>query len=204
LAGEVHRRIPDDLLSAAAELLGRIHDVDARELDVPIGLRRLSAMHRDMLLDFPNQDHAEWVRARLERVDRYFPPVDDPRRGRWSAIHGDFSATNVVVGPEREISVIDWETATIDDPMLDCGMSGLSMFVSDGRVDHDRLHLFVDGYEKSGRTVDHEMLMAGVEYAAVIVAFHRYRRHNIRFPNAARKDYYRQMVDFVEQEFPDR
>lgn len=204
LHGQTLRQLPDELLPAATEMLGRIHSTEAAGLNVPIGLRRLSPALRQIIHDFPNQEHARWIRHRLNLLDPFFPPEDDPRRDRWTLIHGDFTPSNIVISENGEqMWTIDWETATIDDPMLDCGMSAMNMCVVDGHLSPQRLKLFAEGYRRSGRQFEGDRIRSSVEYAAVIVAFHRYRRHNIRFPNPERKDYYRLMVDFVEQEFPE-
>jgi homoserine kinase type II len=204
LPGQTRGQIPDELLPAATEMLGRIHRIDPAGLDVPVGLRHLSPALREILPDFPHQEHARWIRRRLDRLDQYFPPAADPRRDRWTLIHGDFTPSNIVISATGEdMWTIDWETVTIDDPMLDCGMSAMNMCVADNRLSPQRLKLFAEGYRRSGCWFEEDRIRPSVEYAAVIVAFHRYRRHNIRFPNPERKDYYRLMVDFVEQEFPE-
>jgi homoserine kinase type II len=204
LPGQTLSQLPDDLLPAAAQMLGRIHSTDPAGLDVPVALRRLSPALRRIAEDFPNQEHARWIQRRLDRLDHFFPPRDDPRRDRWTLIHGDFTPGNIVIGENsQQMWTIDWETVTIDDPMLDCGMSVMNMCVTDNHLCPNRLTLFADGYRRSGRPFEDDRIRPSVEYAAVIVAFHRYRRHNIRFPNPDRKDYYRLMVDFVEQEFPE-
>lgn len=200
LPGDTLRAFPEGLLPTAGTLLGRIHSTKRDGLDVPVGLRRLSPQLREILADFPDQAHAGWIRHRLERLDAWFPPEDDPRRPRWTLIHGDFTPSNLVVEDGR-LSAIDWETVTIDDPMLDCGMSALNMCVTDGHLDPVRIRRFAEGYRASGREFEDDWIRPAVEYAAVIVSFHRYRRHHIRFPNPARKDYFRIMVDFVEREF---
>lgn len=204
LPGETRGQIPDELLPAAARMLGRIHCADVAGLDVPVGLRRLSPALRQIIDEFPNREHAAWIRHRLNRLEHFFPPEDDPRRDRWTMIHGDFTPSNIVIAETGDpMWTIDWETATIDDPMLDCGMSAMNMCVVDNHLSSHRLKLFADGYRRSGRPFEDDRIRPSIEYAAVIVAFHRYRRHNIRFPNPERRDYYRHMVDFVEQEFPE-
>src|SRR5262249_25967679 len=159
-------------LPAAAGLLGRIHNSDPEQLDVPVGFRRLSAEHREMLEDFPNQDHAARVRDRLRRLARVFPPFDDPPRNPWAPVPRALIGPNIVIKRDGELGAIDWETTTIDDPMLDLGMSVMNMCMVDSGLDDSRLRLFVEGYRKSGRDVEQELLRPGVEYAAVIVAFH--------------------------------
>ncbi|WP_305783965.1 phosphotransferase [Symbioplanes lichenis] len=200
--GRTLRRLPDATLITAAGLLGRIHGVATGGLEVPVGLRRLSPQLRNLLADFPDQTHARWIRGRLARLDPYFPADGGPRRAAWTVIHGDFTPSNIVVTDDDRLFAIDWETVTVDDPMLDCGMSVLNMCVTEGRLDSARLRLFAEGYRSSGRRFEDDWIRPAVEYAAVIVSFHRYRRHHMRFPNPARFDYFRIMVDFVEREFP--
>jgi Ser/Thr protein kinase RdoA (MazF antagonist) len=203
IPGQTRTQIPDELLPTAAELLGRIHQTELAGLDIPVGLRRLSPALRQIIDDFPNLDHARWLRNRLKRLDHFFPPDEDPRRAQWRLIHGDFTPSNIIVSEtEDKMWAIDWETVTIDDPMLDCGMSVMNMCVVDNHLSQRRLSLFAEGYRRSGCLFEEDRIRPSVEYAAVIVAFHRYRRHNIRFPSLERKDYYRRMVDFVEREFP--
>jgi len=201
LNGETTRVVSRRTLPAAGRLLATIHAVVPTGLDVPVGSRRLSAVHREMLEDFPNQQHAAWVRDRLCRIDEYFPPLGDQRRSQWTTVHGDLNGPNIVLSPDGSLFAIDWETATVDDPTLDMGMSALDMCVTDGALDRSRLELFAHGYQQVGRTIDEELLIRAVEYASVIVAFHRYRRHNIRFPNPEKRDYYQVMVNFAEREF---
>jgi len=207
LPGETRDNLSDELLPRATQMLGMIHNLSPENLEVPIGLRHLSLSLRDIIGTFPNTEHVRWLRHRLARLDDFFPPEDDPRRDRWTLIHGDFTPSNIVISEGQDddsaLYAIDWETVTIDDPMLDCGMSAMNMCVIDGRLSPQRLKLFGEGYRRSGRVFEEDRIRVSVEYAAVIVAFHRYRRHNIRFPNPARKDYYKQMVEFVEREFPE-
>ena len=57
------------------------------------------------------KDTADWLRANM------------PSAGPTGLIHGDFSLANVLVQPNAkpEVYVIDWELATIGDPLLDLG-----------------------------------------------------------------------------------
>ncbi len=48
-----------------------------------------------------------------------------PAMGAPGIIHGDFSLYNVLIAPERPVrlaAIIDWDTATIGDPMMDLGL----------------------------------------------------------------------------------
>ncbi len=70
-----------------------------------------------------------WLDARLEEVaalDRAALWLRDhqPPDGRAALIHNDFKYDNVVLDPEdlgRVVAVLDWEMATLGDPLMDLG-----------------------------------------------------------------------------------
>lgn len=74
--------------------------------------RWLAQYDRSATRVLPNvQETTDWLRA------------NTPSSGPTALIHGDFSFANVLVrpGPQPEVHVIDWELATIGDPLLDLG-----------------------------------------------------------------------------------
>jgi homoserine kinase type II len=202
LPGRTYDDLPARHLGAAGGLLAALHGCDVADLDVPVGNRRLHAALRAVLDDFPNQAHADWIRHRLARLDQSFPDPDTARRPQWRIVHGDFHGPNIVVAASGRLAVIDWETATVDDPMLDVGMAVVGLCGSGGRLDQSRVRRFLAGYAASGGVVEPRLLGPAVEYAGVILAFHRYRRHHMRFPDPTRHGYFQEMVTFVEREFP--
>jgi aminoglycoside phosphotransferase (APT) family kinase protein len=75
-----------------------------------------------------------WVRQYGVIRDRELPHVDDvvvalresmPQSSGASVVHGDYRIDNVMVGlddPSRIAAVLDWEMATLGDPLADLGM----------------------------------------------------------------------------------
>ena len=64
----------------------------------------------------------------------------------------------------------------------------------------ERLCLLLQGYREE-RSLSGESLAdlpMEIVHAAVIIAFHRYYRHNVRFPNPDCRDFYKAMTGFVE------
>jgi aminoglycoside phosphotransferase (APT) family kinase protein len=87
------------------------------------------------------------------------------RPAHWSAgiIHGDFHFANVIFDPERPrlAAVVDWELATIGDPLLDLGhllatwpvqFATLAGFRPAGLPSRDEVLAEYAGF---GRSVDH-------------------------------------------------
>jgi aminoglycoside phosphotransferase (APT) family kinase protein len=72
--------------------------------------------------------------------------TDVPASQRASVVHGDYRLDNVLVGPDQQIrAVLDWEMATLGDPLCDLGLlpvyaapvPGVAGVVSDGRGPHN-------------------------------------------------------------------
>jgi aminoglycoside phosphotransferase (APT) family kinase protein len=118
---QLRRRLSEALIDTLATL----HAVDW----VAIGLGSLGR---------PEGFLARQVRRWAERYDRVKTRENSmiPRLGRWLAahtppspaavlIHNDFKLDNVVLGtddPSRPVAVLDWELATIGDPLVDLGV----------------------------------------------------------------------------------
>ncbi|CAG6393075.1 phosphotransferase [Streptomyces cocklensis] len=197
IAGEVEDPLPSALLPAAGELLATLHGLVPEGLDLPVGTRRLSAEHRAAAGDFPDRDFAAWLDGRLAEIGRH----EAGHRRPHTAIHGDLFADNLIVRPDRRLSVIDWETASLDDPLLDLGMAAVGLCQdAAGHLSTERLRLLLHGYNslRPLTAEDRAELPVEIVHAAVIIAFHRYHRHNVRFPNPDRATYYRLMVAFAE------
>ncbi|NJQ01163.1 phosphotransferase [Streptomyces zingiberis] len=195
IEGQALDQLPSELLPAAGMLLAEVHAVPTGDLGLPVGARRLSDEHRAAVDSFADRDFAHWLNGRLQGV------LATPTEGRRPVlVHGDFHADNLVVHPDNQLSVLDWETATIDDPLLDIGMALAGHARVDGALAPGRAMQFVDGYCKvRGLTeTDLRQLPTAVEHAALILAFHRYYRHNVRFPNPAKARIHQELIGFVE------
>ena len=135
----------------------------------------------------------------LARLHTLAPEADSLRAP--CLIHGDLFDDNVIVRDDGGLSVLDWETLSLDDPLLDLGMAAVGLAQDEaGLLDTDRLHTLLGGYEKQRPVPGSEgaLLPLEIEHAALIIAFHRYYRHNVRFPNPERATYHRAMVRFTE------
>lgn len=92
----------------------------------------------------------QWLRANL-------PPCDEP-----TLVDGDYRIGNMIVGDHAIHAVIDWELATIGDPIRDLGYTTLDYlagkFLKRGRFLCNGLmetEPFLRAYEQvSGRTID--------------------------------------------------
>lgn len=194
--GEVHDPLPDDLLSPAGRLLARLHGVPTDVPGLPVRTRRLSTKLEAEIDHFPDRGFAQWLTQRFQHVHAR----EDEMERSSVVIHGDLFADNLLVSPERELFVIDWETASLDDPLLDVGMAIVGLARIDGTLIPHRAQKLVDGYSdiRPLRAEELATVVTETEHAGLIIAFHRYYRHNVRFPDAQKAHIHQELVGFVD------
>ncbi len=107
------------------DVLARLHDVDAEEVGLG-GLGRPEGFAARQVRRWRRQweaskqrelDAIDEVAARLERAV--------PVNARTGVVHGDYSFNNTMwhrAEPARMSAVLDWEMATLGDPLTDLGM----------------------------------------------------------------------------------
>lgn len=199
IQGEVRQPLPLPLLPEAGRILAQLHALTPESEgldDLPVGTRRLSAEQLDVIPQFADREFASWLAARLKRVRN---AEADNERSRKVA-HGDLFADNVIVRDDGTLSVLDWETVSLDDPLLDLGMAAVGLAAEDDVLVPERLSALVTGYQDlaSLSEADAAALPLEIEHAACIIAFHRYYRHNVRFPDPSKSTYHLKMIKFVE------
>ncbi|MBQ1157081.1 phosphotransferase [Streptomyces sp. A73] len=107
---------------------------------------------------------------------------------------------NVVVRQDGHLSVLDWETISLDDPLLDLGMAAVGLAQDAGNLAPARLDALLSGYPDIAPLSDEDAAALPMEivHAALSIAFHRYYRHNIRFPDPAKSSIHNEMLQFVD------
>lgn len=187
--------LPERLLPAAGGLLAALHNLPTSLPNLPTGTRRLSPEHHTRIAEFEDKTFAAWLTEQLDIVQKH-----EARHHRSLVIcHGDLFADNLIHRPDDSLAVIDWETVSLDDPLLDLGMAAVGLAQRDAQLSPRRLQLLVDGYTQIRPlpAEDLEALPIEITHAALIIAFHRYYRHNIRFPNPTKANIHHEIVDFV-------
>ena len=104
------------------EALGRLHRVDWLAAGLG-GLGRPEGFHQRQV--------DRWSRQLASYEGRDLPGIETvmawlesnlPKDSASTIMHGDFHMLNVLIAPEppgRVVAILDWETATIGDPLLD-------------------------------------------------------------------------------------
>jgi aminoglycoside phosphotransferase (APT) family kinase protein len=111
-----------EIAFAMVDSLARVHDVDWRS----VGLHDLGRPER-----FLERQVERWSRQLASYEGRTLPGIHEvmtwlernrPRDFEPTLMHGDYHMLNVLIGadaPGRVVAIVDWETATIGDPLLD-------------------------------------------------------------------------------------
>jgi len=199
IEGEVRQPLPIPLLPEAGRILAMLHSLPPQSPGlggVPAGTRRLSDDHRAAIPHFTDTDFAAWLTDRLDRTGAVEAGNERPR----TIVHGDLFDDNVIVREDGRLSVLDWETISLDDPLLDLGMAAVGLAQEGGVLVPERLNALVTGYQEVAplSEADTAALPVEIEHAALIIAFHRYYRHNIRFPDPAKSTLHIEMIKFVD------
>ena len=134
LGPEGRRALSEALVDALAELhgldveehgladLGRPEDYVERQ--VAGWTERYRAARTD---EVPSVERAaDWLAARLGKAAAEGSPGDPPSARRAALVHNDFKLDNLVLDPAeptRIRAVLDWEMATVGDPLMDLGSS---------------------------------------------------------------------------------
>lgn len=191
--GHVAEVLPSDLLAAAGERLAALHLMPVDLPGLPEQTRRLSQRHQAKLEIFSDRDFAGWLEDRLRRLH----PLVTAQSSVM--IHGDLYPDNVIIRPDRSLALIDWETASLDDPLLDLGMTIVGLGCVTGVLVPQRAADIVAGYARLRplSTAERELLTSMTEYAALIIAFHRFYRHNLSRPDAQHADRYKEIMGLV-------
>ena len=128
------------------DTLADLHDLDPDSL----GLQDFG--HPEGFLD---RQVRRWGQQLERSRSRAIPGIEElaaslaatvPATQRASIVHGDYRLDNVIVGPDQRIrAVLDWEMATLGDPLCDLGLlpvyasptRGVAGVVSDGMGPHN-------------------------------------------------------------------
>ena len=124
---DFHQMAPDEQASVAArfmEALGRLHAIDARDLDLP-GFERPTTAPEHATVDLDRWEELARQSCWDEPLVRYaFSRLRAGAPGevqRTVLVQGDTGPGNFMALPERITGLIDWEFSHIGDPMDDFG-----------------------------------------------------------------------------------
>lgn len=124
-----------------ASALAAVHQIDGPS-DVCAGLpRRVDAVSR-LLAEPPPRELDETLREGFLRdlLAAHWPP---PEPNRLVLLHGDFWVGNLLWRDDQIVALIDWEEASVGDPLADVATTRLDLLWAFGR---EAMTAFTDHY----------------------------------------------------------
>jgi aminoglycoside phosphotransferase (APT) family kinase protein len=160
------------LSAELVDVLAALHAIDAREVGLgglgrPEGFlarqvaRWAKQWELSKMRDLPAIDELlSWLDSRVEGL-----PADLP----WSIVHGDYRLDNAIVDPvePRIRAVLDWEMATLGDPLMDLATMLIYWSRPGDELRHQiRFAAFVtdrDGFWERGQLVERYAERSGLD-----------------------------------------
>ena len=117
-------------------------------------------------------------------------------------LHGDLFLDNTLFDGDRLVAILDFEEGCYDTLLIDVGMTLIGCcYTPQHELNLEATHRFLDAYNTRRPLTEEEWehLDCFVHYAALSIAFWRFRQFNIRRPDALRADTYQEMITRSEQ-----
>ena len=117
-------------------------------------------------------------------------------------LHGDLFLDNTLFNGDQMVAILDFEEGCYDVLLIDVGMTLIGCcYTPAHELNLEAAHRFLDAYNAvrplTAREWEH--LDCFVHYAALSIAFWRFRQFNIRRPDTHRANTYQEMITRSEQ-----
>ena len=124
-------------------------------------------------------------------------------------LHGDLFLDNTLFDGDQMVAILDFEEGCYDTLLLDVGMTIIGCcYTPEHRLNLKAVQRFLEAYNARRSMTESEWqhLDCFVHYAALSIAFWRFRQFNIRRPDAQRANTYKEMITRSTewQSLPDR
>ncbi len=112
-------------------------------------------------------------------------------------LHGDLFLDNTLFDSDEMVAILDFEEGCHDTLLIDVGMTIIGCcYTSQHQLNFKAAHRFLDAYNASRPLIGSEWqsLDCFIHYAALSIAFWRFRQFNIRRPDVHRANTYKEMI----------
>ena len=146
---------------------------------------------------FAAHPFVELLKSQVESIE---PQLNDSLP--VGLLHGDLFLDNTLFDGDRLVAILDFEEGCYDTLLIDVGMTLIGCcYTPQHKLNLKAARRFLDAYN-AGRPLTNsewEHLDCFVHYAALSIAFWRFRQFNIRRPDTRRADTYQEMLTRSEQ-----
>ncbi len=194
LQGEAPRPSPN-VLAQLGEALAKLHSIPpvAGLPPFAMGISQMRPFLQEVRdTEFATHPFIEWLKSQLEEMEPYLnAPLP------MGLLHGDLFLDNTLFDGEKMVAILDFEEGCYDTLLIDVGMTIIgSCYTSDHQLNLEAVRRFLDAYNAARPLTENEWkyLDCFVHYAALSIAFWRFRQFNIRRPDAHRANTYQEMI----------
>lgn len=183
------------VLSQIGEALAKLHRIPpiAGLPRFPMGLSQMKPFLAEVqTTPFAAHPFIDWMKSELELI---VPQLNEPLP--TGLLHGDVFADNTLFDGEELVAILDFEEGCHDTLLIDVGMTIIGCcYTEQHALNAEAARSFLDAYAALRRLTvrEWECLDAFVRYAALAIAFWRFRQFNVRRPDARRANTYQEMI----------
>ena len=146
---------------------------------------------------FATHPFVESLKSQLESME---PHLTAPLP--MGLLHGDLFLDNTLFDGDQMVAILDFEEGCYDTLLIDVGMTLIGCcYTSQNQLNLKAAERFLEAYNASRPLTENEWkhLDCFVHYAALSIAFWRFRQFNIRRPDSQSADTYQEMMTRSEQ-----
>lgn len=159
----------------------------------PMGITQITPFLKEVKnTQFATHPFFIWLKSELEWIK---PELGKPLPTGF--LHGDLFLDNTLFDGDQMVAILDFEEGCHDTLLIDVGMTIIGCcYTAQHELDVASVHGFLDAYNALRPLTDKEWesLDCFVHYAAVAIAFWRFRQFNVRHPDARSAETYQEMI----------
>ncbi len=194
LAGSTPKPSPR-VLSLIGEALAKLHCIPPLDVlpSFPMGMAQITPFLKEVhTTEFATHPFVIWLQSELDWI---VPELEKPLP--TGLLHGDVFLDNTLFDEDQMVAILDFEEGCHDTFLIDVGMTIIGCCYTDKHeLKLNSLHSFFDAYNTLRPLTDIEWdsLDCYVYYAAIAIAFWRFRQFNILHPDVHHADTYHEMI----------
>lgn len=183
------------VLTQIGEALAKLHRIPPlSELPrFPMGIAQITPFLKEVkMTQFATHPFLVWLKSELEWIK---PELNKPLP--IGLLHGDLFLDNTLFDGNQMVAILDFEEGCRDTLLIDVGMTIIGCcYTAQHELDMASVHGFLNAYNTLRPLTDNEWnsLDCFVHYAALAIAFWRFRQFNIRHPDVRSADTYHEMI----------
>lgn len=184
-----------NILAKLGEALAKLHRIPpvAGLPPFAMGISQMQPFLQEVQdTEFATHPFVGSLKSQLEEME---PCLNAPLP--MGLLHGDLFLDNTLFDGEKMVAILDFEEGCYDTLLIDVGMTIIGCcYTSDHRLNLEAVRRFLDTYNTVRPLTESEWkhLDRFVHYAALSIAFWRFRQFNIRRPDAHKANTYKEML----------